>query len=61
MTDFYFTTRRYYFLQEFVVGKVNIFITTCIIHGGLLCTFLWGNAVVRKEFTIIFLFSSGSG
>jgi len=53
--------RRYYFLQYFVVGEVNIFITTCIIRGGLLCTFCGGNAVVGEEFTIIFLFSSGSG
>lgn len=44
-----------------MVGKFNIFITRCIKRGGLLCIFCGGNAVVGEEFTIIFLFSSGSG
>jgi hypothetical protein len=44
-----------------VVGKANIFTTRCIIRGGLYVLFCGDNAVVGEEFTIIFLFSSGSG
>lgn len=61
MTNFYCMARRYYSSQDFVVGKANIFTTRCIIRGGLYVLFCGDNAVVGEEFTIIFLFSSGSG